>query len=211
MLILITLLTKLPEIEENEDPATTTRLQDALRISHLRNGMLAELCYMAAEVGIVSFIIRYTKFLQLVGVTEQGAAGYISAFMICVLIGRIFGGYILTRFRPNNVLALLSIITMGLLIGAILLNSEAAIWCLVLIGLSTAMVFPIVFTLSIKDLGPYTKQGSSLMFMCVVGGAIGPPVMGLISDAATIKVAFLVPILCYVVIFWFARKGSQVR
>lgn len=211
VLIVITWLTKLPEIEEKETPGTATRLIDALRIPHLRNGMIAELCYMAAEVGIVSFIIRYSKFLKLADVTEQSAAGYISAFMVCVLIGRIGGGFILARFKSHKVLFILSISTITLLVGAITLNSEAAIWCLVLIGLSTAMVFPIVFTLSIKDLGPYTKQGSSLLFMCVVGGAIGPPVMGLISDVASIKIAFFVPILCYIVILWFARKGSQVR
>jgi MFS transporter, FHS family, L-fucose permease len=212
VLIIITKLTKLPEIEhENATGEDKTSVWDALKFKHTRNGMFAEFCYMVAEVGMVSFIIRYCKFLELPGVTEQYAARYISAFMICVLIGRILGGYILTKFKPNRVLFVMSIITILLVAGAITFQSIYSIYCIVLVGLSTSMVFPIVFTLSIKNLGIHTKSGSSLMFMCVVGGAFGPPIMGLISDNSSIRWAFIVPLLCYIVMAWYAKTGSKIE
>ncbi len=100
---------------------------------------------------------------------------------------------------------------MALLVVAILSGGYTSMYSLAAIGLFTSVMYPILFTLSIKDLGPYTKTGSSLIIMSIVGGAIVPPLMGLISDAFMIGYAFLLPLLCYAYILYYAQRGNTVR
>ena len=76
-----------------------------------------------------------------------------------------------------------------------------SMWALVLIGFFHSIMFPTIFALSIKNLGPLTKRGSSLQVMAILGGAILPAIMGRISDATNIRTAFLVPLVCYVTFF----------
>jgi FHS family L-fucose permease-like MFS transporter len=83
------------------------------------------------------------------------------------------------------------------------------VWALVLIGFFHSIMFPTIFALSIKNLGPMTKRGSSLQVMAILGGAILPAIMGRISDATNIRTAFVVPLLCYVYIFYFAVSGYR--
>jgi FHS family L-fucose permease-like MFS transporter len=72
-------------------------------------------------------------------------------------------------------------------------------------------MYPIIFTLSIKNIGDYTKVASSLLIMGVVGGAIIPPIMGLISDHSGIKMAFIAPLVCYVYVLYYGVKGYMVK
>jgi FHS family L-fucose permease-like MFS transporter len=72
-------------------------------------------------------------------------------------------------------------------------------------------MFPTIFALSIRHLGPYTKRGSSLVVMAILGGAILPPMMGRISDAWNIQWAFVVPLACYLFVLYFAVSGYRVR
>jgi FHS family L-fucose permease-like MFS transporter len=84
-----------------------------------------------------------------------------------------------------------------------------SIWGVVLIGFFHSIMFPTIFALSIKNLGPLTKRGSSLLVMAILGGAIFPALMGKISDTSNIQRAFLVPLLCYIYIFYFAVSGYK--
>jgi FHS family L-fucose permease-like MFS transporter len=79
----------------------------------------------------------------------------------------------------------------------------------VLLGFFHSIMFPTIFALSIKDLGPLTKRGSSLLVMAIIGGAVFPAIMGRISDAAGIQLAFAVPLLCYVYILYFGMSGYK--
>jgi FHS family L-fucose permease-like MFS transporter len=79
----------------------------------------------------------------------------------------------------------------------------------VLIGFFHSIMFPTIFALSIKNLGPLTKRGSSLQVMAILGGAVLPAVMGRISDASNIRTAFIVPLICYLYIFYFAASGYK--
>ena len=80
---------------------------------------------------------------------------------------------------------------------------------IVLIGFFHSLMFPTIFALSLEQLGPLRKLGASLLVMSIVGGAIIPAVMGRISDMTTIQTAFLVPLVCYVYVFWFAVRGHR--
>jgi FHS family L-fucose permease-like MFS transporter len=84
-----------------------------------------------------------------------------------------------------------------------------AVLAVVLIGFFHSIMFPTIFALSIKNLGPLMKRGSSLLVMAIIGGAVFPAIMGRISDATSIQRAFVVPLVCYVYILYFAVAGYR--
>jgi FHS family L-fucose permease-like MFS transporter len=209
ILALVLMLIKLPLIaEENQEGQSFRQI---FQFSHTIRGVFGVFCYVGAEVGIVSFLIRYAKSLELEGLTEQKAAIYVSVFMALVLAGRLAGTFILKRFTPSKVLLLSSGGPVLLLVAAMLTSGYISIWSLALIGLFTSVMYPILFTLSIKELGGYTKTASSLLIMGIVGGAIVPPLMGWISDSLDIRWAFIAPVICYLYIFHFGWKGHIVK
>jgi len=92
---------------------------------------------------------------------------------------------------------------------ALLGNGIVPVWAVVLIGFFHSIMFPTIFALGIKNLGPLTKRGSSLMVMAIIGGAVFPAVMGKISDASNIQTAFVVPLVCYLYILYYAVAGYK--
>jgi FHS family L-fucose permease-like MFS transporter len=107
---------------------------------------------------------------------------------------------------------LLSLFAAGSLISlmvVLLTTGTAPAWAIVLIGFFHSIMFPTIFALSLKNLGPYTKLGSSLLVMSIIGGAVCPAIMGRISDAWNIQRAFIVPLVCHAYIFYFAMWGYR--
>jgi FHS family L-fucose permease-like MFS transporter len=207
-------LVKLPTIQQ-EDVAVGQKgasgIKGILHFPHALLGAVSVFCYVGAEVGIVSFLIRYSKSQNLPGLTEQKAALFISVFMGLVLAGRIGGAYILRKVASSRMLMVSSTGAFLLVLFAFMTQGYASIWSLALVGLFTSIMYPIIFTLSIDGLGPYTKTASSLLIMGIVGGAVIPPVMGFISDRAGIRWAFIAPMVCYVYVLFYAVKGYAVR
>jgi MFS transporter, FHS family, L-fucose permease len=199
---------KLPTIADEEQ--SNYSFKKIFQFSHAMYGIGAVFCYVGAEVGIVSFLIRYSKSMELDGLTEQKSALFITVFMALVLAGRLFGSYILKKFSPPKMLVVSSLGAFLLVLLAIITTGYTSIWSLVFIGLFTSIMYPIVFTLSIKDLGAYTKTASSLLIMGIVGGAIVPPIMGYISDNIGIRYAFFAPLVCYAYVIYFAVKGHKI-
>jgi FHS family L-fucose permease-like MFS transporter len=85
----------------------------------------------------------------------------------------------------------------------------APVWAIVLLGFFHSIMFPTIFALSLKSLGPYTKLGSSLLVMAIIGGAVCPVIMGRISDSSNIQHAFVVPLVCHTFVFYFAMWGYR--
>jgi FHS family L-fucose permease-like MFS transporter len=90
-------------------------------------------------------------------------------------------------------------------------SGMVAVWCIVAVGFFNSIQFPTIFTLSIQDLGKYTKDGSTFLVMAIVGAAIMPAVMGYISTIRDIQFAMIVPAFCYVYVIYFAIKGCKIR
>jgi FHS family L-fucose permease-like MFS transporter len=88
-------------------------------------------------------------------------------------------------------------------------TGTAPAWAIVLIGFFHSIMFPTIFALSLKNLGPYTKLGSSLLVMSIIGGAVCPAIMGRISDVWNIQRAFLVPLVCHAYVLYFAMWGYR--
>jgi FHS family L-fucose permease-like MFS transporter len=200
---------KMPDIQEKGEQKV--RLKAIFKYKHTVLGALGVFCYLGAEVGIVSFLIRYAKSLEISELGEQKAALFITLFMALVLVGRLAGAYFLQKVNPSKMLMACALGAIALVTVAILSTGYVSILSLSVVGLFTSVMYPILFTLSIKNLGAYTKTGSSLIIMSIVGGAIVPPLMGLISDMYSIRFAFVLPILCYAYILYYAQKGHIIK
>ena len=212
LMAILLLFVKLPTIkDEDNDSGEKKTFSHIFRFHHTLYGVGAEFFYVGAEVGIVSFIIRYSRWLHLPGLTEQKAALFITAFMGLVLAGRLGGAYILNKVKPNIVLAFCSCGAFVMVSLAIFSDGYFSLCCLSIVGFFTSVIYPIIFSLSIKDLGGYTKTASSIFILGIVGGAIVPPIMGYISDVLGIKFSFIAPLVCYVYLLFFALKGHKVK
>ncbi|MGH9493820.1 MAG: hypothetical protein ACRD3B_02385, partial [Candidatus Sulfotelmatobacter sp.] len=107
---------------------------------------------------------------------------------------------LLSLFAGGSLLCLLAVLFR---------SGQVTIWAIVLIGFFHSIMFPTIFALSLKNLGSYTKLGSSLLVMSIIGGAVCPAIMGRISDAWNIQWAFVVPLVCHVYVFYFGTRGYR--
>ncbi|WP_345070153.1 sugar MFS transporter [Hymenobacter fastidiosus] len=146
------------------------------------------------------------------GFTKAVGAVLVSSYWFGSLIGRLVGIPLLLRF-PNRALLVAVCAAGAALVGASLLSQgETALWLIVLCGLMNSIMWPVIFPLAITGLGQFTKQGSSYLIMAIVGGALIPPLMGFIAThGGGLRVAFVVPMLCYVYLLFYALSGYRVR
>ena len=211
LVALLTFRTKLPEIRETGREGLETsdaKLSGTLAFRHLIKGVVAQFFYVGAQVGVASFIIRFAEF-TLPGTHEKAAAHYLQAHLAGFMIGRFTGSAIMQKVRAPRLLSLFAGAALLCLLVVLFTSGAAPVWAIVLIGFFHSIMFPTIFALSLKNLGPYTKLGSSLLVMSIIGGAICPAIMGRISDGWNIQRAFVVPLVCHAYVFYFAMWGYR--
>jgi FHS family L-fucose permease-like MFS transporter len=131
--------------------------------------------------------------------------------MVGFMAGRFIGTFLMRYVKPNQLLLAYSLVNVMLLFGAVYTSGGTAVWCVMLIPFFMSIMFPTIFALGVKDLGDDTKLGSSLIIMSIVGGAVIPLFMGMVSDAnhGNIQMAYLVPVICFLITAWFGWKGYR--
>jgi FHS family L-fucose permease-like MFS transporter len=200
---------RLPEISEKHAEANGhPSLRGILRYRHLVKGVVAQFFYVGAQIGVASFVIRFAQHIA-TGTPEKTAANYLKLHLLGFMIGRFAGAALMKRIPAPK---LLSVFAAGALvcgIVAVVTTGVAPLWAIVLIGFFNSIMFPTIFALSLKHLGSYTKLGSSLLVMSIIGGAVFPAIMGRISDLSSIQRAFLVPLICYAYVMYFALWGYK--
>jgi len=205
-------VSKLPEVGATDgavkQESTREELRDIWRYRHLVKGVIAQFFYVGAQVGVASFVIRLAQH-SIPGMLQKDASFYLKLHLIGFMIGRFSGSYIMKRVPAARLLALFSLSTLVCLLVVLLGSGVASLWAVVLIGFFHSIMFPTIFALSIKQLGRYTKLGSSLLVASIIGGAIFPAIMGFISDHSTIRVAFIVPLICQAYVLYFAVRGYR--
>lgn len=194
----------LPEIKDN---ATTTTWADVFKHRHLINGVIAQFFYVGAQVGVSSFFIRF--LFQTAQIDEVQAAYYLSVALILFMTGRFVGTLLMRIIAPQKLLSLYAALSIAALSYAILFKGMPSVYCLMGVEFFMSIMFPTIFSLSIYNLGGATKQASSLVIMAIVGGAFIPLLMGRISDATSIQTAYIVPLLCFVVVLYFGLRGYR--
>jgi len=202
--------TKLPEIHESTDSAgnASAKLSGTLAFPHLMKGVVAQFCYVGAQVGVASFIIRFSEF-TLEGTHEKAAARFLQAHLFGFMLGRFSGSAIMHKIAPSRLLSIFAACSLLCLTIILLGSGVPTVAAIVLLGFFHSIMFPTIFALSIKNLGAYTKLGSSLLVMSIIGGAVCPAIMGRISDAWNIQRAFLIPLLCHAYVLYFAVRGYR--
>jgi MFS transporter, FHS family, L-fucose permease len=125
------------------------------------------------------------------------------------MIGRFSGSWMMKSIPAPRLLAAFGCGALVCVLAGIGLSGLSSVLAIVLVGFFNSIMFPTIFALSLKNLGALTKRGSSLLVMSIVGGALIPAVMGRISDASNIRVALLMPLLCYVYVIYFALSGYK--
>lgn len=212
VIAVIFLFLKLPEIKEEEEDAKVekTGILHALRHKHLAWAVAAQFFYVGAQVCVFSFFIIYAP--KAVGIDQKTAGDYAGYGMgLAFLVGRIIGTFLMKFIRAERLLGIYSLINVLLCIVAITAGGTLALASVIGIAFFMSIMFPTIFSLGIKDLGSDTKLGSSLIIMSIVGGAVLPPVMGYISDVTNnIQIGYIVPLICFVVVFLFGIKGHKV-
>lgn len=210
-LLYVAHLPELREMTAEGAPAAEPAPRDhwkILRYKHLLKGVVAQFLYVGAQVGVTSFVIRFTQH-ALPGTPEKNAADFLKWHLIGFMIGRFAGSAIMKRIAPSKLLGLFAASAFVCTLVAIAGTGRAPVWAVVLIGFFHSIMFPTIFALSIKNLGAYTKLGSSLLVMSIIGGGLVPAIMGYISDASSIQTAFMVPLICYAYVLYFAVRGYK--
>lgn len=203
--------TTLPEIKESE-LVTSEKLNAKPLFSHsnFTFGVIAQFFYVAAQVGIAALFINYCTESG-VGINNAKAAKLLSIALILFTAGRFVGTALMRVVAANKLLALYAVINVFLCVLVILKQEWISVYALMALFFFMSIMFPTIFALSIKDLGQHTKKASSFVIMSIVGGALVPYVMGLMADQYSTPVSYLVPLMCFVVVFFYGLRGYKVN
>jgi FHS family L-fucose permease-like MFS transporter len=214
VLAAIVMMFRLPTVHGVEYTAQDQRFRiaDALAHPHVRFGVLAIFFYVGAEVSIGSVLVNYLSMPSIGhGLTEQQATRYVSMYWGGALVGRLAGSFLLAKIDPRRLLGVFAMVAAALLLVTMLSSGSVALWSVVAIGLFNSIMFPTIFALSIERLGPLTSKAASLLVMAIVGGAVVPLATGWLADQQGLQHAFLLPMLCYGYIAFYALRGSRLR
>lgn len=206
----IFLRTYLPEIKEDAGTANTTGNNKPLfSYSHFKWSVVAQFFYVAAQVGVGALFINYvTEYWK--GTSNEKASYMLSISLLLFTVGRFAGTALMKKISPAILLTAYAVINIFLCGIVILFPGLVAVVALMLIFFFMSIMFPTIFALGVKGVGEHTKKASSFIIMSIVGGALVPPVMGLISDNST-ALSFIVPLLCFVVVAYFGWKGYKIK
>ena len=216
-LIVISLLLnflKLPQIDHA--PAAAGDTSRAWNYRHLLLGLVGIFTYVGAEVAIGSHIVSYLNQPEVMGLSAQLAGYKVGLYWGGAMVGRFVGAAVLSRFRAGRVLVLVAAGAIALVLLSVTSSGPLAMWSLLAVGLMNSIMFPTIFTLAVAGLGRHTEEASGLLSAAIVGGAIVPPLFGMIADSAAggggvhaLRLAFALPVLCYGYILWYGLRGHR--
>ena len=172
-------------------------------------GAIGIFVYVGAEVSIGSFLVNYFSQPEIGGLTEKVAASFVAFYWGGAMLGRFIGSALLQKVKTGGLLAICAVCAAGLVAVSMLTNGHTAMYSIILVGFFNSIMFPSIFTLGVAELGPLTGDGSGVMIMAIVGGAIIPVAQGWIADHIGIHHAFFLPVICYLYILYFALSGSR--
>jgi FHS family L-fucose permease-like MFS transporter len=179
----------------------------AWQYRHLVLGAIGIFVYVGAEVGIGSLLISFMGMEKIAGLEEADAAIYLTYFWGGSMVGRFIGAAVMQKISGGKVLFFNATIACILLIIGMLSTGKMAMWALLLIGLCNSIMFPTIFSLAIIGLKEHTSQGSSILCLAIVGGAIIPLLQGIIADSFGVQISFILPLVCFVFIAYYGIKG----
>ncbi len=206
-------LSKLPAIsdatmEEYHDTKHFGK-KSAWQYKHLIRGAIAIFLYVGGEVTIGSFMVNYLMEPNVGGLVQSDAGKYVSFYWGGAMVGRFIGALVLQRLKPQYVLAACSIAAIALILISTNSSGPLAMYSIIAVGLFNSIMFANIFTMSMEGLGKFTGEGSGILCMAIVGGAVVPLLTGFIADEIGLQTALMVTVLCYGYILYFGIKGYK--
>jgi len=201
---------RLPDLgRETRRAARAERARHSLwRHRNLICGVPAIVLYMICEIGIGSTLVNFISRPEIGGMTHEQAANYVVLYWGGAMAGRFVGAWLLRWISPGRLLAAVSVGALALAGVAIVSTGHLAMWCLIAVGLCHSIMFPTIFTLGIRGLGPLTEEGSGLLIMAIAGGALAE-LQGKLADHIGLQLSYVLPWACYLFILFYAVWGSR--
>lgn len=209
VMALVFMKLKLPSMGKVDTTVPLATRGNALQHRHLVLGALGIFVYVGAEVGIGSFLAIYLSMPEIGGMTASQASHYISWYFGGAMVGRFIGAAVMQKITGNRVLMFNAIAAVLLLALTILSSGKLAMWSLLLIGLCNSIMFPTIFSLALQNLGRSTGQGSGILCLAIVGGAVLPLLQGMLADRIGVQAAFILPLVCYIYIAFYGMYGYR--
>ena len=210
---LLLLRTKFPAMQgESADTEHVPKGQfgHLLRYPHFIMAVLAQFFYVGAQVGTWSYFIQY--FQDYVHGSEKTAGYFLTGTLAAFAVGRFAATFLMKFIRPSQLMGIYSVINVALVGVGVLYPGWIGLWAIFLTSFFMSLMFPTIFALGLKELGPLTKIGGSFIIMAIIGGALFPPLMGLAFEAThSMAESMLIPLGCYLFIAYFSFFGSRVR
>lgn len=195
--------------------AATNRVAKADRKNHSlwkhRNlvfGVPAIFIYLIAEIGVANLFINFVSQPNIANITQAQASNYLALLWGGMMVGRFAGSFIMQKVPAETVLAAFSIGAFIVMLGATFLTGPAAMWSLILVGLFHSIMFPTIFSLGVRGLGPLTEEGSGLLIMAIAGGAL-VVVQGRLADLYGLQTSFLLTAACELYVLFYAVWGAK--
>lgn len=206
---ILILRTKFPAIQsEHESGGDHGHFTELFHYPHFLWAVVAQFLYVGAQVGTWSYFIQYVQ--ESTHEPEKIAGYFLTGTLAAFGVGRFASAYLMRMIAPNNLMGAYSIANIVLVALGVFFPGWFGLWCVFLTSFFMSLMFPTIFALGLKGLGPHTKIGGSLLVMAIVGGAVLTPLMGLISERAhSIAWAYSVPFVAYVFIALYSFFGSR--
>ncbi|MES2148897.1 MAG: sugar MFS transporter [Pseudomonadota bacterium] len=180
----------------------------ALAHPHLLMGAIGIFLYVGGEVSIGSFLINFLGEPGIAALTPADAAHYVSYYWGGAMVGRFIGFAVMRYVSPGKTLAFNAACSIALILLAIVGHGQFAMWAILAVGLCNSIMFPTIFSMALHQLGKFTGQGSGILCMAIVGGALVPFAQGLLADTIGLQWSFFVPAACYTFILYFGLRFS---
>jgi FHS family L-fucose permease-like MFS transporter len=208
LLAVLFALARLPKITHAEpvDSVNTKGGTSVLSHTHLVLGAVGIFLYVGGEVSIGSFLINFMGEPSIAGMAHDTAASYVSLYWGGAMVGRFIGFAVMRHISPGKALAFNAACSIALILIATFGSGALAMWSIIAVGLCNSIMFPTIFSMALNKLGPLTGQGSGILCMAIVGGALVPALQGYLADTIGLQLSFLVPAACYTFILFFGLK-----
>jgi len=165
--------------------------------------------YVGGEVSIGSFLISFMGEPGIAGLSHAEAAKYVSFYWGGAMVGRFVGFAVMQRVSPGRALAFNAACSIALIMVAIFGSGKMAMWSILAVGLCNSIMFPTIFSMALNKLGALTGQGSGVLCMAIVGGALVPFAQGYLADTVGLQMSFVVPAACYTFILYYGLKYAK--
>ena len=224
-ILVIIALTKMPKVSSEEinngetEHSVRQTLSNLWKNSIYREGVFTQMCYVAAQIMVWTFIIQYADHL---GINKATAQVYNIAAMSLALSGRFIGTYIMKFVNTRRLLAIFGVGASICTLGTICIEGMLGLYSLVLISFFMSIMFPSIYGIALENVSPQdTKLGAAFLVMAIVGGALMPPLQGMIIDREVImglpavNISFVLPLICFLIIIIYGyrsfKKGLKIQ